>query len=116
MNHWAERDDNMRFSSFLSENYMGQLKNDLNVYLTRMKANGIYTIGTEILVRELEGLGHSVTVESLIALLSNNKYVSRATVESVDLVGPPTATGQNTYKDRDKVHNMAVKAARKGLK
>lgn len=108
----------MRFSSFLAENenYMGQLKNDLNVYLTRMKANGITTIGTDLLVRELEGLGHSLTVESLVDLLANNKYVSRATVDSVDLVGSPTASGQDTDKDRERVHNMAVKAAKRGLK
>lgn len=108
----------MRFSSFLSENenYMGQLKNDLNIYLTRMKANGITTIGTDLLVRELEGLGHSLTVESLVDLLANNKYVSRATVDSVDLVGSPTASGQDTDKDREKVHNLAVKAAKRGLK
>lgn len=95
---------------------MGQLKNDLNVYLTRMKANGITTIGTDLLVRELEGLGHSLTVESLVDLLANNKYVSRATVDSVDLVGSPTASGQDTDKDRERVHNMAVKAAKRGLK
>ena len=95
---------------------MGQLKNDLNIYLTRMKANGINTIGTDLLVRELEGLGHSLTVESLVDLLANNKYVSRATVDSVDLVGSPTASGQDTDKDREKVHNLAVKAAKRGLK
>jgi hypothetical protein len=108
----------MRFSSFLAENenYMGQLKNDINVYLTRMKANGINTIGTDLLVKELEGLGHSLTVESLVDLLANNKYVSRATIDSVDLVGSPTSSGQDTAKDREKVHNLAVKAAKKGLK
>lgn len=108
----------MRFSSFLAENenYMGQLKSDLNVYLTRMKANGITTIGTDLLVKELEGLGHSLTVESLVDLLANNKYVSRATVDSIDLVGSPTASGQDPAKDRERVHNMAVKAAKRGLK
>lgn len=108
----------MRFSSFLTEdeNYMGQLKNDLNVYLTRLKANGIYSIGTDLLVKELEGLGHSLTVEALVDMLANNKYVSRATADSVDLVGSPTATGQDTANDRERVHKLAVKSAKRGLK
>lgn len=108
----------MRFSSFLAENenYMSQLNNDINIYLTRLKANGMYTIGTDLLVKELEGLGHSLTVESLIDMLANNKYVERATIDSVDLVGSPTAKGQGVKDDRQKVRDLAVKAAKRGLK
>lgn len=108
----------MRFSSFLAENdnYMGQLNNDLNVYLTRLKANGIYTIGTDLLVKELEGLGHSLTPESLIDILGKNKYVSRASIDSIDLVGAPSDTGPDTNNDRERVRSMAVKAAKRGIK
>lgn len=106
----------MKISTLLSEseNYATQLKNDLNMYLTRLKANGIYTIATDTLSNELDRLGHSVTPEALVDLLKDNKYIQNASVESIDLVGAPSSD-QSPDEARMKVHNLAVSASKRGM-
>jgi len=107
----------MRFATILNEdgNYMGQLKNDINVYLTRLKANGVFNIDTDMMIRELESLGYTLTPESLVDILSNNMFVDNATVDSIDIVG-----GSNSVDGGDgeqaTVKNMAKKATKKGMK
>ncbi len=97
------------------ENYAVQLNNDLNMYLTRLKANGIYTIATDMLANELDRLGHSVTPEALVDMLSDNKYIQNATIDSIDLNGSPTTNDQSPDEARMKVRNMAISASRKGM-
>lgn len=106
----------MKISTLLSEseNYAIQLKNDLNMYLTRLKANGIYTVATDTLSNELDRLGHSVTPEALVDLLKDNKYIQNASVESIDLVGAPSSD-QSPDEARMKVHNLAVSASKRGM-
>lgn len=106
----------MKISTLLSEseNYATQLKNDLNMYLTRLKANGIYTIATDTLSNELDRLGHSVTPEALVDMLKDNKYIQNASVESIDLVGAPSSD-QSPDEARMKVHNLAVSASKRGM-
>lgn len=108
----------MKISTLLNEdaNLQAQLINDINSYLVRLKANGIFTIGTEILVKELNGMGNSVTDESLVDLLRNSKYTSKVTVDSIDLVGAPTSQDQADDTNREAVKRLATKAAKKRLK
>lgn len=105
----------MKISTLLSEaeNYASQLKNDLNMYLTRLKANGVYTIGTEMLSNELDKLGHSVTPESLVGMLANNKYIQSATLDTIDLNGAPTSNGQSADENKMKVRSLAANATNK---
>ncbi len=107
----------MKISTLLSEseNYATQLKNDLNMYLTRLKANGIYTIATDMLSNELDRLGHSVTPEALVDMLKGNKYIENATIDSIDLIGAPTSNDLSADEAKMKVHNMALSASRKGI-
>jgi len=84
------------------------------MYLTRLKANGIYTVATDTLSNELDRLGHSVTPEALVDLLKDNKYIQNASVESIDLVGAPS-NDQSPDEARMKVHNLAVSASKRGM-
>jgi hypothetical protein len=106
----------MKISTLLSENenYKSQLINDINVYLVRLKANDINTIGTDIMVRELNDLGHSMTAESLIDILSNSKYVNNASLNSIDLEFAPTSN--NDDDSRDTVKKLATKATSRRIK
>jgi hypothetical protein len=103
----------MKISTLLSENYESQLQNDINVYLVRLKANGIPSIGTDIMARELNDLGHSVTPESLVDMLANSKYITKVTTDSIELVGAPTS--DNKDDARDTVKKLAVKASKKRI-
>jgi hypothetical protein len=106
----------MKISTLLSENdnYKSQLINDINVYLVRLKANDINTIGTDIMVRELNDLGHSITPESLIDMLSNSKYVSNVSLNSIDLEFAPTSNKDDD--SRDTVKKLASKATSRRMK
>ena len=105
----------MKLASLLSEdkNYQAQLRNDINAYLVRLKANDIGTVGTDMLVDELTGMGYSVTPESLVDLLANSKYVSKVTVDTIDLGAP--SGGKDREKDSEKVKDLAVKTAKKRI-
>ena len=107
----------MKIATLLLEkaNYDAQLIGDINAYLISLKANDIPSIDTEMLVRELAGMGYTVDEESLVDLLANSKYVSNVTVDTIDL---DNRYSKNSNKDdnRDTVHKLAVKAAKKGVK
>lgn len=105
----------MKISTLLNEdaNSHAQLINDINAYLVRLKANSIFTIGTDILVRELNGMGHTVTPESIVDLMRNSKYTSKVTVDSITLVGAPTQGEENS--DRETVKKLANKATDKRI-
>ena len=103
----------MKISQLLNEasNYEAQLKNDVNAYLVRMKANGILTIDTTVLVGELNDMCHEVTPESLVDFLKKSKYTSNVTVDSVELVGAPAEVAKDNH-NRDVVKKLAKKASR----
>ena len=106
----------MKISTLLSENenYKSQLMNDINVYLVRWKANDINTIGTDIMVRELNDLGHSITPESLTDILSKSKYVSNANANSIELEFAPTSDNDDSSKET--VKKLATKATTRRTK
>ena len=108
----------MKLASLLSEdkNYQAQLRNDINAYLVRLKANDIGTVGTDMLVDELTGMGYSVTPESLVDMLANSKYISKVTVDTINLKGAPPSQGKDADKDKEKISKLAVKTAQKRIK
>lgn len=97
-----------------SSNAETQLKNDVNAYLVRLKANGIFTIDTNVLVGELNDMGHNVTAESLVDFLKKSKYISNVTVDSIDLVGAPAEVAKDN-NNRDVVKRLAKKASTKRI-
>ena len=108
----------MKIATLVSEkaNYDAQLRGDINAYLIRLKANGITTIGTELMVRELSDMGYVIDAESLVTLLGQSKYIAKVTVDTIDLSVAPGAQGKDTEKDKEKVHKKAVDTAKKRLK
>ena len=106
----------MKITELLNEssNAETQLKNDVNAYLVRLKANGIFTIDTNVLVGELNDMGHNVTAESLVDFLKKSKYISNVTVDSIDLVGAPAEVAKDN-NSRDVVKRLAKKASTKRI-
>ena len=107
----------MKIATLLNEkaNYDAQLIGDINAYLISLKANDIPSIDTEMLVRELAGMGYTVDEESLVDLLANSKYVSNVTVDTIDLDNR-YSKNSNKEDSKDTVHKLAVKSAKKGVK
>tara|TARA_Y100000287_G_scaffold13362_1_gene9689 strand:+ start:750 stop:1076 length:327 start_codon:yes stop_codon:yes gene_type:complete len=108
----------MKVASLLNEdkNYQAQLRNDLNAYLVRLKANDIGSVGTDMMVDELTKMGYSVTPESLVDMLANSKYISKVTVDTINLKGAPPSQGKDADKDKEKISKLAVKTAQKRIK
>lgn len=91
--------------------------NDIKSYLVRLKANGITSIGTDIMSKELEDMGYSVTPESLVDALANSKYVQKVTVDSIELAGTPMSQdAESKEKEKDKIRKLAVDTAKKKIK
>ena len=106
----------MKIKTLLKEdaNSRAQLIDDINAYLVRLKANKIFTIDTNILVNELNDMGHTVTPESLVDIIRKSKYISKVTADSIDLVGAPAEQGQANH-NRDVVKKLAKKATQRNL-
>ena len=70
----------MKIATLLLEkaNYDAQLMGDINAYLISLKANDIPSVTMDMMVRELSGMGYTVDAESMVDLLSNSKYVTKA--------------------------------------
>ena len=105
----------MKISLLLQEkaNYDAQLMGDINAYLISLKANDIPSVTTDMLVRELSGMGYTVDAESLVDLLANSKYISKVTVDTIELDHRLNKSGE---ADKDSVHKLAVKTAKKKVK
>ena len=54
-------------------NYDAQLMGDINAYLISLKANDIPSVTMDMMVRELNGMGYTVSPESMVDLLANSK-------------------------------------------
>ena len=105
----------MKISGLLLEkaNYDAQLKGDINAYLVSLKANDIPSIPMDMMVRELEGMGYSLNAESMVDLLSNSKYISKVTVDTIEL---DSKYNKSDKADKDSVRKLAVKTAKKKVK
>jgi hypothetical protein len=68
----------------------------------------------DMMVRELNGMGYSVNAESMVDLLSNSKYVTKVTVDTIDLEN--RYSKNNDDADKKKVRKLAVKTAKKKVK
>jgi hypothetical protein len=106
----------MNFAKLLQEkaNYDAQLMGDINAYLISLKANDIPSVSMDMMVRELNGMGYSVNAESMVDLLSNSKYVTKVTVDTIDLEN--RYSKNNDDADKKKVRKLAVKTAKKKVK
>lgn len=109
----------MKIKSLLSENdnYMSQLKSDLNAYLVRLKANSMESISTDVMVRELKDLGYTINVESLVDLLLKNKYIKKVTADTIELRSTRSASVSPEADDANRaaVKRLAMKATTKRI-
>jgi len=105
----------MNFAKLLQEkaNYDAQLMGDINAYLISLKANDIPSIQMDMMVRELNGMGYTVDAESMVNLLSNSKYISKVTVDVIEL---DSKYNKSDKADKDSVRKLAVKTAKKKVK
>ena len=105
----------MKISGLLLEkaNYDAQLMGDINAYLISLKVNDIPSVGMDMMVRELNGMGYTVDAESIVDLLANSKYISKVTIDTIDLVHP---TKNKDKADKDTVRKLAVKTAKTKVK
>jgi hypothetical protein len=105
----------MKIATLLMEkaNYDAQLMGDIKAYLVSLKANDIPSISTEMMIRELNGMGYTVDAESMVDLLGNSKYISKVTTDTIDLVHP---TKNKDKADKDTVRNLADKTPNKKRK
>jgi len=105
----------MKISGLLLEkaNYDAQLMGDINAYLISLKANDIPSMSMDMMVRELNGMGYSVSPESMVDLLSNSKYVTKVTVDTIEL---DSKYAKSDKADKDSVRKLAVNTAKKKVK
>ena len=105
----------MKIATLLLEkaNYDAQLMGDINAYLISLKANEIPSVTMDMMVRELNGMGYTVDAESMVDLLSNSKYVTKVTVDTIEL---DSKYGKSDKADKDSVRKLAVKTAKNKVK
>ena len=105
----------MKISLLLKEkaNYDAQLMGDINAYLISLKANDIPSVTMDMMVRELSGMGYTVDAESMVDLLANSKYISKVTVDTIEL---QHRLNKSDKAEKDSVHKLAVKTAKKKIK
>ena len=105
----------MKIATLLLEkaNYDAQLMGDINAYLISLKANDIPSVTMDMMVRELSGMGYTVDAESMVDLLSNSKYVTKVTVDTIEL---DSKYAKSDKADKDSVRKLAVKTAKNKVK
>ncbi len=105
----------MKIATLLNEkaNFDAQLMGDINAYLISLKANDIPSVTMDMMVRELNGMGYTVNPESMVDLLSNSKYVTKVTVDTIEL---DSKYGKSDKADKDSVRKLAVKTAKNKVK
>ena len=105
----------MRARELLCEDYNQQLASDLNNLLIGAKGSGATDVRTDQLANELQNMGYSVSVSSLMSLLQDNPNVMNATPEGITLAGPENAMGDGQAQDNAaRVGDMAQKATKIG--
>lgn len=105
----------MRAREILQEDYNESLESDLNNLLIGAKGSGAQEIKTQDLVTQLQGMGYSVSDNSLMLLLSRNPAVLNATPSFVRLSDPEGAEfgGSDPAQDTAaRVGDMAQKATK----
>lgn len=109
----------MDIKSLLSENnnYMSQLRSDLNAYLIRLKANNMESISTDVMVRELKDLGYTINIEALVDILLKNKYIKSATADTIELRSTRSSSVSPEADDANRaaVKKLAMKATTKRI-
>ena len=105
----------MKIATLLLEkaNYDAQLMGDINAYLISLKANDIPSVTMDMMVRELNGMGYTVSPESMVDLLSNSNLVTKVTTDTIEV---DNKYAKSDKADKDSVRKLAVKTAKNKVK
>lgn len=106
----------MRLKELLHEDYNQQLSSDLNNILVGAKAAGLEDVNTGAVVRNLQRMGYSVDIDSLVVLLQDNPIVQSVSPTGIRLTAGETSSIDDVEDSAEQVDQMAQKAAQKGLK
>lgn len=107
----------MRAREILNDDYNQSLESDLSNLLTGAKGSGATELETRDLVTQLQNMGYSVNINSLMNLLSRNPLVLNATPTFVRLTSPDGSMegGSDPAEDTAaQVGDMAQKATKIG--
>lgn len=102
----------MRAMEILCEDYQQRLDSELNNFLIAALGTGQTTLNTGALADELQSMGYSVNINSLLSMLQNNPSVVNMTTDSITLAGPETAPSDQTQDSAARVKDMAAKATK----
>ena len=105
----------MKIATLLLEkaNYDAQLMGDINAYLFSLKGNDIPSVTMDMMVRELNGMGYTVSPESMVDLLSNSNLVTKVTTDTIEV---DNKYAKSDKADKDSVRKLAVKTAKNKVK
>jgi len=104
----------MRAKEILYEDYNQRLESDLNNLLIGAKGSGAQDINPQNIVDQLQGMGYSIDVNSLMNLLQNNPTIMNVTPQSIKLTGPENAGAGQAQDSAARVSDMAAKATKIG--
>jgi len=109
----------MRGWELLNESDKDDFDSDLEDLLIAAKANGITEVSVDDLVDQLNGMGHSVTADSLIATLEAEEraFIKTVTLNSIILKSHSLEDGEvEDYEDEQvDAAKLASKTAMKGV-
>ena len=111
----------MRGWELLKESDKDDFDSDLEDLLIAAKANGITEVSVDDLVDQLNGMGHSVTADSLVATLddpnSEHAFIETVTLNSIILKSHSLEDGEvEDYEDKQvDAQKLASKTAMKGV-
>ena len=111
----------MRGWELLKESDKDDFDSDLEDLLIAAKANGITEVSVDDLVDQLNGMGHSVTADSLIATLDDpeneHTFIKTVTLNSIILKSHSLEDGEvEDYEDEQvDAQKLASKTAMKGV-
>jgi hypothetical protein len=100
----------MRAKEFLLEDYNQRLDSDLTNLLIGAKGNGATDISTQDLVAQMQQMGYSVNVNSIMTPLQNNPNVTNVTPDSITLNSGQDGSGGEEQDSASHVQDMAMDA------
>lgn len=110
----------MKIRDIVRESTMDNIEADLNGLLISAKANGVSSISTDKLVKQMRNFGYSMDTSSILDSLENNPLIQVATVDSVQFANANVASASgdadSKKQNHDTVENKAHKTALKSIK
>ena len=106
----------MRAKEILREDYNQSLQSDLTNLLVGAKANGASNVSTQAVADQMQAMGYSVDVNSLMTMLQNNPAITGATPETITFASQDAnaQAGGPTQDSASQVSDMAQSATKIG--